>query len=75
MEKVISKYISHTGNILAIKDFFGPEEDEVINFLDREGNKLTVRTSLSFYDYPLHPGDYLVYEDGSGELIKPKEKE
>jgi len=69
---MINKFISNTGTILAVDDFYGSGTDEVIKSFERSGEKLTVNTDQGFYTLGLRPGDYLGSDDGTSEIIKTK---
>lgn len=71
---MIKQYFSKSGIQIEVGYFYGPGQDEVITSVERDGFKLTVGTSHSKYDIKLSPGDSLVFEDGSYETIKEKDK-
>lgn len=68
----IKKYISVGGVVFEAGDFYGGGNDEVISSMEEEGTKLTIHTSVGYYELTLKPGDYLVATDGSARLVKSK---
>lgn len=68
----LSKYISQHGTVIEIGYFYGSGEEEVVSSLEEEGSKLTIRTTQSFYELTIKPGDYLLTTDGTARIVKSK---
>ena len=69
--ETLKKYISHSGVIIELGDFYGGN-DEVVVTLEDDSINLRLITNKDIYILPLQVGDYLSLPDGSGKLIKNK---
>lgn len=72
---MIKKYISHSGVTIEIGDFFGDGVDEVVSSFEEIPSSdvpthVRVNTTQNNYEFRLHPGDYIGYQDGNGKVIK-----
>lgn len=75
MKRVI-KYVTPSVHH-EVNDFYGAGSDEVITSMEKQSDTLLVIiTSAGQYHIGLKPKDYLVFEDGTWEIIKnPFDKE
>ncbi len=72
---MIKKYISQSGVIIEVGDFYGSGTDEVVSSLEENNNQVLVYTTFGFYPIDLKPGDYIGMQDGSGKVVKSKHDE